>query len=271
MKSSKNPGECLLHSTSQISWQFLYSGILRAAQLASEPKSLFSLEALPNVVLGCCALEAFCNEFSSTVSALLFELSSNPCSVSEDDHENFIGRVGISEETCQKVASIKMNKAGSSRERYKNICKTLNITKPQNYNELCNLVQLRDALVHFRNCDLRVVSKNYCITYDHDMPEFYGQLKKIKYRGSDLVFVADVAQNGSDHAQIPWTTRVSTPAVSLWAMEVVLLASIHIIVCLPEGKLKQKIVEFYRPNNDGYMSLFHWGLSLIDEAAPSIV
>jgi len=110
--------------------------------------------------------------------------------------------------------------------------------------------------VHFRACDRNVVDKKGVITYDHDLPDFYKQLIGIKYRGYDLTFVEDIKQKVAEPGEIDWVSRISTPTVALWSMEVVLLAILNVIENIPVGDLKQRVVNSYRPRLDEHQTLF---------------
>lgn len=261
----------LAHSTIQISWQLLYSGIRRAVESPGKRNSVFSLEALPNIILGCSALEAFCNEMSSMVSSLCFEHLSDPFSPIMLGLNRFEDVVGVSEQACRQISEIKMNARDNTLDRYKKLCSALSIGLPENYQDLFMLVQVRHRIVHFRACDINVVDRNGTITYDHDLPDFYDHLKEKKYRGYDLIFVEDVRKKVAEPGEIDWVTRISTPAIALWAIEVVIEGILHVLENIPEGELKHRVENAYRPSKEDYQTLFHWGQNLVDEGVGNVI
>jgi len=252
MTMKKPEKTILVYSTIQISWHLLYSCIRRALEYSRQGSSGFSLEALPNIILGCSAVEAFCNEMSSIVST--FEYTRDQNSSLEDV-------VGVTEKACSQMAAIKTNAIYSTLERYKKLCSALGLVLPKNYEDLTTLVQVRNGIVHFRACDLRIVNNEGTITYNHDLPDFYNHLKKKKYRGCDLICKA------AEPGEITWITRISTPAMALWAIEVVIGEILYVLENIPEGELKQRIMNAYRPSIPDYQTLFHWGQILIDKGA----
>jgi hypothetical protein len=126
-------------------------------------------------------------------------------------------------------------------------------------------VQVRNGIVHFRACDIRIVNKEGIITYDHELPDFCNQLKNKKFRCRDLMYVEDMRRKG-EAGEIAWVTRLSTPAMAMWAMKVVIVAILYVLERIPKGELKDSVWRAYRPSNERYRTLFHWGLSLIDGA-----
>jgi hypothetical protein len=148
---------------------------------------------------------------------------------------------------------------------YKKLCSALGLVLPKYYEDLTTLVQVRNGIVHFRACDLRIVHTKGTITYNHDLPDFYNHLKRKKYRGRDLI--CKVAEPG----EIPWVTSISTPAMALWAIEVVIEVILYVLKNIPEGELKQRILNVYRPSIPDYQTLFHWGQILIKKGAHNVL
>lgn len=245
------------YSTIQISWELLCSGIERAVDNAGEPGSVFSVEALPNIVLGCSGLEAFCNEISSMAGAVLKEYSKDLHPEFEFGLARFEDIVGVSEEACKEISTIREDIKSNTLDRFKKLCSVLGLGAPENYQDLSTLVKVRNGIVHFRACDLRIVSKEGRITYDHDLPDFYTQLKGKKYRGREVVITE------LEPGEIEWVTRISTPTMALWAMEAVIGAILYVLEKLPEGELKHTVWNAYRPSDENYPTLFHRGLSLL--------
>jgi hypothetical protein len=261
----------LAQSTIQISWQLLYSCIRRTVEVSGERCSGFCLDALPNIILGCSALEAFSNEISSIASVLHSEELINPYSPSVLGLDSFDNIVGVSEEACRRMSAIKTDDRGNAWERYKNLCSALGIGFPQDNQDLCTLVQVRHGIVHFRACDLNIITRNGAIAYDHILPNFYNYLKGKKYHGCYLIFTEDVRQKVAEPGGIKWVDRISTPAVALWAIEVVIAGILHFIKNIPRGKLKLRVENAYSPANQDHQTLFHWGQSLIDERVRNVL
>lgn len=236
------------YTTSKMSLAFLMSALrrIRADERSFEPVDL-NLEAPPCAVLCCIALEAFANEVSSLTSAFLFqEKSDRPSrqSTTAQQQEN-----ASSSDTLQRVAAIRRNPHGSFYERYKFLLRELKIDNPKRLEELSNLDKLRNAFVHFRECDVPIVEDQEGIIHSaQDLPEVLAQLQSRQYNGRPVV-----AADGSE-----WTLRLSTNAMAAWSVSLALDAIMHVLDQLPAGKHRDFVWKAYASLDPSFSTVFEF-------------
>jgi hypothetical protein len=228
--------EPLAFTTDKISWAFISSAIHRiGTDEVRVPKVDLNLEAAPCIVLSCIAVEAFVNEVSSLTHAFLFE--------PDRDHGSC--------ETLQEIASIRQDSRGSFYDRYKSLLCELDIQKPGFLADLSNLKKLRDALVHFRECDVPVIEDTSgVIRNGQDLPTDVVALQKHRYQGRPLV---------ADDPGTAWTLRIATDAMAAWSVNLALDAVIYVLDRLPTGEHRDFLFRAYGPRDAAFPTVFAKG------------
>lgn len=200
--------ELLAFTTDKMSWAFLMSALLhmKADQGRNSTVDL-NLEAPPCVVLSCVAVEAFVNELSSLTNSFLFERAGT----------DYAGRSNpkqalhtVASGTLEKVASIRCDSNGSFYVRYKRLLCEFGIDKPRFLADLSKLKQARDALVHFRKCDVPIIEdQNGVIRDGQELPAEIAALQShhITEGGASLP-PAKVRHGLSGWRQTPWLRGV---------------------------------------------------------------
>jgi len=248
--------QTLAYTTSIMSWRFLLSAMKRicATENAMHPVDL-NLEAPPCAVLCCIAIEAFANEISSLSSAFLFNEKENPPVRywTEAQEET---AVGMGCDSCRDVAQIKNDPKGSFYDRYKALLNAMEIEKPTCLQRLSHLRDLRNALVHFRLCDVPIVyGTDGVIQYAQEPPEVFAHLKLYNINGWPVVS-DDPEYNG-----IEWTLRVSTNAMAAWSLNLVLEAIIHVLDSIAVGRYRDFILKVYASADASFSNVFEKGKS----------
>lgn len=240
----------LAYTTSRISWQFVKSAIEMLNKPQSEIKTIdFNEEAISCAILGCTSLEAFSNEISSLSNAFLYDFKR------DFNIKNLpakqITKLGIGLNKCQKISQIRDSKKESFYERYKNLLSYIGIAKPEFLQELHHLHVLRNALVHFRKCDISVIEDtDGVIRYYQEPPEVFQHIKSYKVKGRPVV-ASDVDDN------IGWNLRISTNAMAVWSLKLILEAILYVLNNLPHGRYKDFILKHYRDRKNS--NLFESG------------
>ncbi len=248
--------ETLSYTTSILSWQLILSAIemLRNSQSKINPID-YNTEAIPCVVLSCITLEAFSNEISSLTNAFM-------CDVESDfDIKNLSTKqktiIGIDSNICKNIAQIRNSKVESFYERYKKLLSHVKISKPEYLQDLHHLNDLRNALVHFRLCDISVIEDiDGVIKYYQEPPEVFQHIKSYKVQGWPVI-AADVKNN------IAWNLRISTNAMAIWTIRLILDAITYVLYNLPKGKYRDFILKYYRDKER--LNIFEKGIYYIQE------
>ena len=249
--------QTLAYTTSIMSWRFLFSAmrLIRATENAMHPVDL-NLEAPPCVVLCCAAVEAFANEISSLSSAFLFNEKENPPVRywTEAQEET---AVGMGCDSCRDVAQIKNDPKRSFYDRYKALLNAMGIEKPTCLQRLSHLRDLRNALVHFRLCDVPIIyGTDGVIQYAQEPPEVFAHLKSYNVNGWPVVSVDPDNNNG-----VEWTLRVSTNAMAAWSLNLALEGITHVLDRIPAGRYRDFILKAYASADTSFSNVFEKGKS----------
>lgn len=247
----------LAYTTAIMSWPLLSSAMARvqAEDRGIDPVDL-NLEAPPCVVLCCTAVEAFANEISSLSSAFLFNEKENPPVRywTEAQEET---AVGMGRDSCRDVAQIKNDPKGSFYDRYKALLNAMGIEKPTCLQRLSHLRDLRNALVHFRLCDVPIVyGTDGVIQYAQEPPEVFAHLKLYNINGWPVVSDDPDNNNG-----VEWTLRVSTNAMAAWSLNLALEAITHVLDHIPAGRYRDFILKAYAYRDVSFSNVFEKGKS----------
>ena len=245
----------LAYTTSIMSWRFLLSAMKRicATENAMHPVDL-NLEAPPCVLLCCTAVEAFANEISCLSSAFLFNEKENSVRYLTGAQEETAMRMG--RETCQGIEKIKDGAKESFYKRYKALLNAMKIEKPTCLLCLAHLRDLRNALVHFRLCNVPIVyGSDGVIQYAQEPPKVFAHLKSYNVNGSPVVSV-DPDDNG-----VEWTLRVSTNAMAAWSLNLALEAITHVLDRIPAGRYRDFILKAYASRDVSFSDVFEKGKS----------
>jgi hypothetical protein len=255
----------LAYGTSKISWQLLNSAMLRvqASPGDIEPIDL-NLEALSTIVLSCTALEAFVNEASSLAHAFLFGLEKDN-KTRHLETDKWVNVIGLSLNQCTELAKIKDNDEGSFYDRYKLLVKTLIVTSPPFLQSLCHLKNIRDSVVHFRITDIPLIEDSHgVIRYEQPSPEVFQHLKQYTVEGWPII-----ATDGKDGSS-PWNLRISTTAMAVWCLGLVLDAILYSIDAIPNGEFRNFVHHAYRRRDESSVSVFQKGRSELDSWAVNL-
>jgi len=248
--------ETLGYTTSIISWQFILSAIEMLRNSQSEIDTIdFNIEAIPCIVLSCISLEAFSNEVSSLTNAFMYDVERDFDIINLSAKQKSI--IGIDLNICKDIAQIRNSKAESFYERYKKLLSDVRIAQPEFFQDLHHLCDLRNALVHFRLCDISVIEdKDGVIKYYQEPPEVFQHIKSYKVKGCPLI-ASDVENN------IGWNLRISTNAMAVWSIKLILDAITYVLYNLPQGKYGDFILKYYRDRENS--NLFEKGKYNIQE------
>jgi uncharacterized protein YutE (UPF0331/DUF86 family) len=231
--------ETLGYSTSIISWQFIWSAIEMIRNSKSKIYPIdFNMQATPCIVMVCISLESFSNEMSSLTHAFLYNLKT------DFDIENLSKKrkciIGIDLNICKNITKIRESKDESFYERYKKLLSELRIDKPKFLQDISYLCNLRNSIVHFRSCDISVIQdKDGIIKYYQDPPEVFKYLKTFKVKKWPVI-ATDVDKNSA------WNLRISTNAMAIWSIKLIIEAIIYVLDNLPHGDYKDFILKYYK-------------------------
>lgn len=248
--------ETLGYTTSIISWQFILSAINMLRNSQSKINLIdFNIEAIPCAVLGCISLEAFSNEISSLTNAFMYDVER------DFDIENLSAKqksiIGIDLNICKYISQIRKSKEESFYERYKKLLSHVKIVKPEFLQDLHHLQDLRNAIVHFRLCDISVIQDEDGVIKDYQKPlEVFNHIRSYKVKGWPVI-AADVKNN------IGWNLRISTNAMAIWSIKLILDAITYFLDNLPQGKYREFILKYYR--KEKYSNIFEEGKLKIQE------
>ena len=243
------------YTTSILSWQIILSAIemLRNSQSEIDQINL-NLKAIPCTVLGCISLEAFSNEISSLTNAFVDDVKKifNIDNLSTKQKSE----IGIDLNNCKDIEQIRNSKMESFYERYKNLLLYIQISRPNFFQELCHLRDIRNAMVHFRQCNISVIEEDGVIKNYQKPPEVFKHIKSIKVNGWPVI-AADVKNNS------PWNLRISTNAFAFWSIKLILDAITYFLDNLQQGKYREFIFKYYR--KEKYSNLFEEGKLKVQE------
>ena len=160
-------------------------------------------------------------------------------------------------DSCQDVAQIKNDPKGSFYERYKTLLKALGIETPTCLQPLSHLRDLRDAIVHFRSCDVPIVDDSAgVIRYAQESPAVFAHLES--YNINEWPVVAD--EVGEE-----WTLRVSTNAMAAWSLSLTLEAIMHVLNLLPAGEYRDFVLRRYAARDESFSTVFEKGKTDVEE------
>lgn len=245
----------LAFTTDKMCLSFILSALRRIqADEVRQPSVALNLEASSCIVLSCIAVEAFVNEIASLTNAFLHEQKSDrpvrnaPRTEMEDKP---------SRRVLEEVASIRIDSRGSFYDRYKRLLCDLDIAKPSWLADLSSLGKVRDALVHFRECDVPIVEdENGVIKEGQELPSELKKLQNRKYEGQQLL----APPKGS-----PWTLRLATDAMAAWSLNLCLDATGYVLNELPTGSYKDFVLKAYACRDSNFDSLFAFGKQTLAE------
>ena len=235
--------------TDIMSWSLILSALRRIqADECREPSVSLNLEAASCIVLSCIAIEAFVNEVASLTNSFLFEQKRKRSS--RDPASAQVGQKPTLRE-LEEVASIRTDGRGSFYDRYKRLLRDMEIEKPGCLDYLSNLGKVRDALVHFRQCDVPIVEDEDGVIRDgQDLPAGLAQLQSRKYQGKLIIF----PDQGSS-----WTLRLATDSMAAWSLSLCLDAILHVLTLLPAGEHRDFIWKAYACRDSGFDTVFASG------------
>jgi hypothetical protein len=238
--------EPLAFTTDKMSWAFLMSALRHMQADEGMDSSVdLNLEAPPCVVLSCIAVEAFVNELSSLTNTFLFERSGT----------DYAGRLNPKQAlhagTLKEVARIRCDGDGSFYVRYKRLLCVFGIDKPRLLADLSVLGKARDALVHFRKCDVPIIQdQNGVIRVGQDLPAEIAALQSKYYKGRCVLAPGEGQE---------WTLRMETDAMAAWSVNLALDAILFVLDHLPAGEYRDFVWKSYANRDLTFSTLFARG------------
>ena len=252
--------QTLAYTTSIMSWGLLLSAIRRVRESENSIVPIdLNMEAPPCAILCCIALEAFVNEISCLTSAFLFNEENNHRAKYSTKTQRE-ANIGMAWDNCQNIGQIKDNPRGSFYDRYKALLKVAGIEKPNCIQSLSYLRDLRDALVHFRVCEVPIVEdSDGVIRSAQEPPEVFAHLKSYSVNGWPVV-ATDPVEVGT-----AWVLRASTNAMAVWSLNLVLEAITYVLDILPAGEYRDFILRRYAARDVLFSTVFEKGKADIEE------
>lgn len=232
----------LAYTTTVMSWGFLLSSFKRAEAAGTYESGLdLNLETPSSVVLCAVSIEAFCNEISSLARAFVFD----------QEREQYLSK-GLppsnNREDLDQLCALSQDASGSFYDRYKRVMKLLGASNPTLLENMVSLRDLRDALVHFRSCDVPIEEgKDGVIRYVQETPEVLRPLKNKKVSGRPVIVPDE---------RLEWTLRISTSAMAIWALKLTCDATLYLLDALPVGEFQKFVLDAYRPWDYTYRDLY---------------
>ena len=216
--------EFLAFTTDTISWGLLVSALRRIqADEWRAPSVGLNLETPPSIVLSCIAVEAFVNEVSSLTSSYL---SAETRAASAGRPDAARKAQPVVPDVLARVASIKSDPCGSFYVRYKRLLGDLGLATPRFLPDLSSLGKVRDALVHFRECDVPIIEDQDGVIRDgQQLPPWVAALQSHHYQ--------DLCVLGPDTGAA-WTVRMATDAMAAWTIDLALDAITYVLDSHPE-------------------------------------
>lgn len=230
------------NTTSILSRQIVHTSIslIEKSKIPNNEIDL-NLNSISCCILSTSVIEAFTNEISSLTHAFIENIKDN-FEIEKLQNEE-ISNLGIDINSCREIERIRINDKESFYERYKNLLKYLKIPNADLINKLCHLRDLRNACVHFRQCDISVVEdKDGVIKSYQDPPQVFNHIRSFKINGWPII-ASDVKNNAE------WHLRISTNSMAIWSIELVLDAIIFVFNNLPNGEFKEFILKYYTDIN----------------------
>ncbi len=232
---------CLSPSFANSAIENLHAGFLQNSGTG------LNLQAPAVIVLGCVAVESFCNEVSAKTLAMHLE-SEQLKRVNHVRWQNWYRELGLGDIDLESTGELINDSKGSFYDRYKLICRGLHVPLPDFSQDIRLLKTVRDALVHYRQCAAPVIrGPSGGMVLDHKIPRDLLPLEKMDYGSIPLL---------SENNQISWTLRLSTSAFACWAMETVLRAILHIINQIPDGEFHKAVLGSYGCSNTEFSNIF---------------
>jgi len=217
-----------------------------------EPSVDLNLEAPTCIVLSCLAIEAFVNEVSSITNTFLHEQKQGQ---PVRNASRTLMEDKTSPRVLKKVANIRFDSQGSFYDRYKQLLCDFDMANPNCLADLSSLGKVRDALVHFRECDVPIVEdKNGVIKEGQELPSELKKMHKRKYQGQQLF----APPEGS-----PWTLRLATDSMAAWSLDLCLDAIGHIMNELPDGRYRDFVLRAYACRDSDFNTLFASGKEML--------
>lgn len=236
-----------------MSWSFILSALRRMqADEVRVPSVDLNLEAPSCIVLSCIAVEAFVNEVSSITDTFLHEQKQDR-PVRNASHTLLEDKT--SRQVLEKVANIRSGSQGSFYDRYKQLLNDFDMANPNWLADLSSLGKVRDALVHFRECDVPIVEdENGVIKEGQELPSELKKMHKRTYQGQQLF----APPEGS-----PWTLRLATDSMAAWSLDLCLNAIRHIMNELPAGRYREFVWRAYACPDSDFDTLFASGNEML--------
>jgi len=241
--------ELLAFTTDKMSWAFLMSALrhMQADQGRNSSVDL-NLDAPPCVVLSCVAVEAFVNELSSLTNSFLFERAGTDHAGRSDPKQALHA---VATGTLEEVARIRCDGHDSFYVRYKRLLYDFGIDKPRFLADLSKLGKARDALVHFRKCDVPIIEdQNGVIRYGQELPAEIAALQSHHYGGRCVV---------APNQGTAWTLRMETDAMAAWSVNLALDAILYVLDYLPAGEYRDFVRKSYASRDQTFSTLFARG------------
>ena len=258
----------LSYGVSQISWELLLAGLRRVQSGQRDDCPHYSLDAKPNIVLACTALEAFSNEFSLCASTALTEARQQAFFSPEQNVDGILGCPAVA---CETLANIVEDRQPNMLERYKGVCSALDLGLPSQWDALTALAGMRNDLVHFRNCRLSIVEQGGHIHSLQEIPAHVRKLRRLRVGGWAIVSQEHNPYEKGRASDVEWVNIIATGAMAVWVIQAVLAAVLHVLEGLPDGMLRQYAVQMYACADRTFHTVFHWGsaMAMEEEAALS--
>jgi len=253
--------EPLAFTTDKMSWAFLMSALHHMQADEGMDSSVdFNLEAPTCVVLSCVAIEAFVNELSSLTHSFLFEKAgtdyagrSNPKQVLH----------AVASGTLKEIARIRCDGHDSFYVRYKRLLCACGLDKPHLLADLSVLGKARDALVHFRKCDVPIIQdQNGVIRVGQDLPAEIAALQSQYYAGRCVLAPGEGQE---------WILRMETDAMAAWSVNLAFDAILFVLDHLPAGEHRDFVWKSYANRDSTFSTLFARGKNELATWWPRVV
>jgi len=243
--------ELLAFTTDKMSWAFLMSALRHMQADEGMDSSVdLNLEAPPCVVLSCVAVEAFVNELSSLTNSFLFERAGTDYAGRSNPKQALHA---VASGTLKEVARIRCDGHDSFYVRYKRLLCVFGLDKPRLLADLSVLGKARDALVHFRKCDVPIIQdQNGVIRVGQDLPAEIAALQSQYYGGRCVL--APAPGEGQE-----WTLRMETDAMAAWSVNLALDAILFVLDHLPAGEHRDFVWKSYANRDSTFSTLFARG------------
>ena len=243
----------IAYKTDKMSWTFILSALRRIqADEVREPSVDLNLEASSCIVMSCLAIEAYVNEVSSLTAVFLHKQKQDQLL---HNFNSTLMEDKIFHQTLKDVTNIRLNRQGSFYDRFKQLLCYFNIQMPNWLEDLSSIGKVRDAFVHFRECDVPIiVDESNVIKEGQELPSDLKKLQNRKYHGKQLF----APPEGS-----PWTLRLATDAMAAWSLSLCINAIEYILNELPNDRYKNFVWKAYSCRDPNFDTLFAWGKNIL--------